>query len=154
MKYSNPIFFDCQSHNFSVIPPCPLMFRNQPWWEIVYKYFTQVAESSPRNSIFSSCSLHLSLAFSLVPSGTESRCIVSIYLSHPKTFQPWCKSLQTKREEPPFLRVKIHSDTSCLHVVSLGSLGLHLGSQHPSLRKQVSPTPFPGTQGCLRTWNR
>lgn len=94
VKYSNPVFFDCQVHSFSMIPPCPL--------KAVYTYFTHVAESSPGNSIlraalFSSCSLFLSLAFSLMPSGTEGRRTVSIHLSHPKTFQPRCKSLQTKR---------------------------------------------------------
>lgn len=73
VKYSNSVFFYCQAHNFSLIPPCPL--------KAVHKYFTQVAESSPRNSIFrasffSSCSLLLSLAFSLMPSGTEA-CALS-----------------------------------------------------------------------------
>lgn len=94
MKYSNSVFLDCHTHNFSMIPSCPL--------KVVYKYFTQVAVSSPRNStirasLFSSCSLLLSLAIYLMPSGTESSCIVFIPLSHSKTFQPQCKSLQTKR---------------------------------------------------------
>lgn len=98
----------------------------------------------------------LSPAFSPMPSRTESRYTVSLHLPHPKICQPWCKNLEISPNQEKknllYHRVKTHSDTSCFHIVSLGSVGLRLGSQHPRPRKQVS-TPFPGTHTCLCALN-